>query len=190
MTDINLTIINNFLTHEQCQRIIKYASPHLTRSTLMSNKPGEYIEMSSRSSHGTFIHRTTDSFFEDISTKISAVTNMPSSHQESFQFLKYDVNQEYKPHFDYFIKEYSNALSRGGQRVKTAMIYLNTPTLGGETYFPYLHQLVHAEEGKLVVWSNATLTGEPIVESMHGGMPVLNGVKYALPIWIRQEPFI
>ena len=58
---------------------------------------------------------------------------------EGLQVLHYKPGAEYKPHYDYFDPVHpgsASILKRGGQRVGTLLMYLNTPKKGGGTIVP------------------------------------------------------
>ena len=79
-------------------------------------------------------------------------------------------------------------LKNGGQRVVTAIAYLNDVNKGGETSFPNVEKIVSPERGKIVVFhlcKKGTL--EPNPNSLHGGMPVVEGEKWAFNLWFRHE---
>ncbi|RRT59514.1 hypothetical protein BHE74_00017817, partial [Ensete ventricosum] len=83
--------------------------------------------------------------------------------------LKYETNQFYRPHHDYFSDTFN--LKRGGQRVATMLMYLSDDVEGGETYFPMV----------------SGLDGETDPNSLHGGCAVLGGEKWSATKWMRQK---
>ena len=77
----------------------------------------------------------------------------------------------------------------GGQRLLTALVYLNTPEEGGSTAFPRMKTEVKAENGKLLVFENVyknTVNKHHLSE--HAGMPVIKGEKYIFNLWFRECP--
>ena len=76
-----------------------------------------------------------------------------------------------------------------GQRVYTFFIYLNDVPEGGETNFPQLDLQFKPARGRAILWEN--LTKDKSIRhklSEHGGMPVKEGVKWAINVWIREKP--
>ncbi|KAH7672178.1 Procollagen-proline dioxygenase protein [Dioscorea alata] len=71
---------------------------------------------------------------EAIEKRIVVFPRVPAENGELIQVLRYEANQFYKPHHDYFYDTYN--LKRGGQRVATMLMYLSDDVEGGETYFP------------------------------------------------------
>ena len=111
---------------------------------------------------------------------------------ESIHVVKYSVGEEYKDHHDFFHpgeEYYEDEVNRGGQRLKTALVYLNDDFEGGETNFPNLNIKVDPKKGKLVLWDNIKDDGSLDYDSLHAGLPVKSGYKYIAVIWIRENEF-
>lgn len=53
---------------------------------------------------------------------------------ESIQVLRYNYNEKYESHFDYFYDEENK--QQGGHRMATVLMYLSDVEKGGETVFP------------------------------------------------------
>src|SRR3546814_14938852 len=72
------------------------------------------------------------------------------------QVLRYGPGAEYRPHYDWFDPERPGVgaiLARGGQRVASVVIYLNTPARGGATVFPAARFEVAQATGNAVFFS-------------------------------------
>ena len=81
-----------------------------------------------RTSSNCWIGHTQDSITLSTVKRISELVQIPSSHAEAFQVLHYSNSQEYQPHLDTFDTEdegYQSYLKNGGQRIVTALAYLN-----------------------------------------------------------------
>ncbi|MFN2350259.1 MAG: prolyl hydroxylase family protein, partial [Thioalkalivibrio sp.] len=86
---------------------------------------------------------------------------------------------EYKPHYDYFDPARPGghvALMRGGQRVASLVMYLNTPKHGGATTFPDVNFAVAPIKGNAVFFSYDR--PHPSTATLHGGAPVIEGAKW------------
>lgn len=104
--------------------------------------------------------------------------------------LRYAPGTEYKPHFDYFDPAQpgtASVLKRGGQRVGTIVVYLNTPEEGGATIFPEAGLSVLPVAGQAVFFSYAQPL--PSTRTLHGGAPVVRGEKWVATKWLRQGRF-
>jgi 2OG-Fe(II) oxygenase superfamily len=106
--------------------------------------------------------------------------------------FRYEPGQQYRAHNDFFDpKRYGDAfgLKDQGQRVATCITYLNTVPRGGGTRFPVINATVPALKGRSVMFRSVTESGQLDLASSHAGMPVLEGVKYAVVQWLREKPF-
>lgn len=104
---------------------------------------------------------------------------------EPIQMIRYHVRQRYRPHFDTLFSAWETFWR--GQRKVSLLIYLNEDFQGGETGFPALNVCVRAKTGWGVCWSNRhEPTGQIHPDSLHEGLPVTSGVKYALNVWVRE----
>ncbi|MBA0765451.1 hypothetical protein Gotri_014647, partial [Gossypium trilobum] len=68
-----------------------------------------------------------------IEKRISVFSQIPAEHGEQIQVLRYEKDQFYKPHHDYFSDPFNIKRS---QRIATMLMYLSDDVEGGETYFP------------------------------------------------------
>ena len=70
----------------------------------------------------------------------------------------------------------------------TALIYLNDVEDGGATSFPELDIAIKPKKGNVLVFHNTipeTTNIHP--KSLHAGMPVSNGEKWAANLWFREN---
>jgi prolyl 4-hydroxylase len=79
-------------------------------------------------------------------------------------------------------------VERGGQRVGTLVMYLNTPEGGGATTFPEVGLEVAPVRGNAVFFSYTR--AHPGTKTLHGGAPVLAGEKWVATKWLREREFI
>jgi prolyl 4-hydroxylase len=116
---------------------------------------------------------------------------LPLRNAESFQVIHYGPTQEYRAHFDAWehgTERGNRCMAKYGQRLVTCLVYLNTVEDGGATGFPKLGVEVRPEPGKLVIFHNChagTVTRHP--HSLHGGLPVIAGEKWAANLWFREN---
>ena len=78
-------------------------------------------------------------------------------------------------------------MAKGGQRMVTCLLYLNDVEEGGGTPFPNLDMEIRAKKGRMVLFHNChegSTVRHP--DSLHGGMPVLKGEKWACNLWFRE----
>lgn len=126
-------------------------------------------------------------------TRVSELAGINRRFGETVQGQRYEVGQQFKPHFDFFHageSYYEDAAARGGQRTWTAMLFLNEPDAGGHTDFPTAGASVAPETGTLLVWNNMRPDGRCNDAALHHGTPVLAGRKYVLTKWFRERPWV
>jgi len=187
--------VDDLLTGEECQAIIDRAGP-LMKDAGVSTMPGqtgfktgEYRGRTNRS-HWIEIEE-----FPTICQRIADIMDCNVDHFESMQVIHYGVGQEYKYHFDAYDREnkdrYKHFCSERGNRLKTALIYLNDVAEGGETGFNMLKPMgevvkVAPKKGRAVIFHNVNRDGSLNKCSRHAGLPVLRGEKWAFNLWLRE----
>ncbi|MEH3157559.1 MAG: 2OG-Fe(II) oxygenase [Sphingomonas taxi] len=124
--------------------------------------------------------------------RISLFLGVGPQFGEPIQGQRYAEGQEFKLHTDYFEPGHpdqrTNA-ARCGQRTWTAMIYLNAPQAGGETFFHYLDHDFVPQTGTMLCWNNVDAAGKPNPYTLHQGKPVIAGTKYIVTKWFREQPW-
>ncbi|MBB3192771.1 2OG-Fe(II) oxygenase [Roseateles terrae] len=186
-----VVVFGGLLTDEECDAIVTAAGARLARSeTVASQKEGSEVN-AARTSEGMFFERGESEVVARIEARIAALVNWPLRNGEGLQVLRYRTGAEYQPHYDYFDPRHASSkaiLQRGGQRVGTLVMYLNTPTRGGATVFPDVKLDVMAQKGNAVFFSYDR--PEPGTLTLHGGAPVMEGEKWVATKWLRQGEFV
>ncbi|KGI76659.1 2OG-Fe(II) oxygenase [Oleiagrimonas soli] len=182
-----IRILEHLLRDDECDELIELAKPRLDRSLTVSQDGGNQVD-EARTSSGMFFKPGETPLIERIDARIAALTGLPTDHGEALQVLHYLPGQKYEPHFDWFdsTKEgFRLVTHKGGQRVATIIMYLNTPTGGGGTHFPNVGVTVTARRGSALYFAYE----QDDKESLHAGLPVTEGEKWIATKWIREHPF-
>ncbi|MGP1628962.1 MAG: 2OG-Fe(II) oxygenase [Giesbergeria sp.] len=185
-----LVVFSQLLNAQECGKLIEAARPRLARSLTVQTQTGGEELNASRTSEGMFFERGETALVRTLEARIAALLHWPVDHGEGLQVLRYGPGAEYKPHYDYFDPHEAGTphmLSRGGQRVATLVMYLNTPDAGGATVFPQLGLSVSPQQGHAVFFSYDR--PHPGSRSLHGGAPVLAGEKWIATKWLRERKF-
>lgn len=183
-------VLGGFMSTQECQEMIALAQPRLARSETVVNATGGSEVNMARTSQGMFFARAENELCQRIEARIAALLSWPVERGEGLQILRYAPGAEYKPHYDYFDPSQPGTaavLRRGGQRVATLVMYLNTPPGGGGTVFPDVGLQVNAVAGNAVFFSYPL--PHPMTQTLHGGAPVLDGEKWVATKWLREQRF-
>ena len=180
--DPKIFIIDNFLSYEECDHFIKLTENKLTRAKVTGNN--NLIVTKGRTNRNCWVEHNFDDITSNVASRISKLVKLPIERAESFQLIHYDQGQHYGFHLDGFPIDNSdkshNYLNKGGQRMLTALVYLNTVEKGGGTKFSSQDLTVDAKKGRIVIFENVYKnSNEPHQKSYHSGMPVIKGEKYA-----------
>ena len=191
MQNPRLVVFGGLLSDDECDALVAEAGPRMARSETVVNETGGNEVNASRTSDGMFFGRCELPICQRLEERIAALLNWPLVNGEGLQVLHYRPGAEYKPHHDYFDPAQPGmaaVLRRGGQRVATVLVYLNTPQQGGGTVFPDVQLEVAPIKGNAVFFSYDR--PHPVTRSLHGGAPVLAGEKWVATKWLREGEFI
>jgi prolyl 4-hydroxylase len=184
-------VFGGLLTDAECDQVIALASPRMARSETVDNATGGSEVNAARTSRGMFFERGETGVIDRIERRVAALLGWPIQNGEGMQVLHYKPGAEYKPHYDYFDPVHPGSatiLQRGGQRVGTLVMYLNTPKKGGGTTFPDVGLEVAPIKGNAVFFSYDR--AHVSTKSLHGGAPVIEGEKWVATKWLREREFI
>ena len=185
-----VVVFGGLLSDDECSGLMALAAPRLARSETVDNATGGSEVNDARTSDGMFFERGEAPLITAIEQRIATLLRWPVENGEGLQILRYRPGAEYRPHHDYFDPEHpgtARILARGGQRVGTLVMYLNTPEGGGATTFPDVGLEVAPVRGNAVFFSYDR--AHPDTRTLHGGAPVTAGEKWVATKWLRQGVF-
>ena len=179
---------DDLLNHQECNRIIELAKPHLEKSTVLSDNKIHYARTSSQ----VFLKSTND-LLKKIDQIVSSYLNIPPSHFEELQVVNYKSTQKYDAHYDACNPSETICINDietfGSLRFATFIIYLNDNFTGGETEFPRHNFKATPKTGKAILFFNLNDDNtDQRVNSLHGGLPPTTGEKWMCNKWIRLKP--
>jgi prolyl 4-hydroxylase len=186
-----IIVLGGFLSDDECDKMVALAGPRMARSETVDNQTGGSEVNASRTSRGMFFERGETGVVDRVEKRIAALLGWPVQNGEGLQVLHYQPGAEYKPHYDYFDPVHpgsASILKRGGQRVGTLLMYLNTPKKGGGTIFPDVGFEVAPIKGNACFFSYDR--AHVNTKSLHGGSPVIEGEKWVATKWLREREFV
>ncbi|MFZ2032011.1 MAG: 2OG-Fe(II) oxygenase [Vitreimonas sp.] len=124
--------------------------------------------------------------------RIAGALDLSAEQLEPSNVLRYEVGQEYGPHYDVIRPEegqnFEAELRTIGQRCATVLVYLNEGYEGGETEFPRLRLRFKGKPGDALIFWNLSTDNALERDSLHAGLPVTRGEKWLLSQWVRERP--
>ncbi|CAK4646015.1 hypothetical protein AeMF1_009871 [Aphanomyces euteiches] len=204
--------IDEFLHDDEIDLILDLSMDHLAPSdvTHSDNDVGKPAT-EWRTSTTYFLPSHGHPKLEALDQRVADLVKVDESHQEHVQVLRYELNQKYDAHLDYFsIDQLTKSpdvvagLDHGYKnRMITVFWYMSDVAKGGHTVFPRAGGkpqprdftdcttglLSPPKKRKVIVFYSMLPSGRGDVYSLHGGCPVLEGIKYSGNKWIWNKPF-
>ena len=184
-------LFEEYLSAQECDHLVELARPHMRRAFVSGGEEG--VESDGRTGGVHWIPHNTTDITAGLSARIAGLLGIPLVNAESIQVINYGPGQEYKPHYDAWVpgtETGDRCLARGGQRMVTCLIYLSEVAEGGGTFFPRLDMEVMPRPGRMVLFHNCYEgTTERHPDSLHGGMPPTDGMKWACNFWFRESAY-
>ncbi len=183
-------VVDDFLTAEDCAAVVEIGGSGMSRAVVSGAKGG--VQSAGRTNSVHWVPHAADPRLAGIADRVAGLLGSARAHAENFQVIHYAPAQEYRAHFDAFdanTERGKRNLEKGGQRVTTTLCYLNAVEAGGGTEFPKLGITVEPKPGRLVIFNNCHEGSfERTPRSLHAGLPVVAGEKWAFNLWFRQHP--
>jgi hypothetical protein len=183
--------ISNFLPKPACDWIIARTRPRLDVARV--NNPmtgGASVEFNRSNTGAGFSVLDSDLILELANTRVAATINLSRQQQEPTNVLHYDPGQEFQPHFDFIDPaepHFTEQVRQQGQRLVTALIYLNDGFEGGETDFPRLNWRFKGAAGDALIFWNVAARGALEKASLHAGLAPTRGEKWIYSKWVRDR---
>ena len=182
--NLELYTLDDFLSQKECARLVALIDHHLHPSTL--SYPSD--DKAFRTSQSSYLCHLKSPVAVHIDEKICKTLGIRVEYSEGIQAQRYDVGQQFKPHWDYFTPDtdaYRRLAGVRGNRTWTFMVYLNEVLEGGATRFTKIDHAVTPKVGMAVLWNNLNADGSTNEFTMHCGEPVVRGHKIIITKWFR-----
>ncbi|MEN9669765.1 MAG: hypothetical protein RL018_42 [Pseudomonadota bacterium] len=191
ITAPDVVLLDNFMTHEECDAFCELSKSTLTKSTVVDDITGASVGHEHRTSMGTYFTLGQNDLVKKIEARIAEITGTPVPNGEGIQILNYAGGGEYRPHFDYFPDNSGGRVhtAKSGQRTITVIMYLNDVKAGGATVLPEINLSVYPKKGSALYFSYFNSKGQVDPATLHGGSPVIDGEKWIATKWIRERAY-
>ena len=176
---------------EECRFVIAMAILHLRRSQVFDPSTDASLRHEIRNSSDASF----DPLLEDFSLRLLQLRMAMAADCELVQgepliVLRYQPGERYLPHRDYLAPgALAGNRPEAGQRLRTVCVNLHPVEAGGETEFPLLGLKVPVHLGSAVVFDNLYPDGRLDADSLHAGLPVIQGEKWLATLWFRQHGY-
>lgn len=181
---VDIYTLDDFMSPNECAKLKALIGHHLRPSTLSHDPKDD----SFRTSQTADLCNLKSPVSIAIDAKICRTLGIRAEYSEGIQAQRYDVGQQFKPHWDFFIPDsdvYRRVCGVRGNRTWTFMVYLNDVEAGGATRFTRLDHAVQPKAGMALFWNNLNLDGSINEATMHCGEPVVRGHKVIITKWFR-----
>ncbi|RUO41585.1 2OG-Fe(II) oxygenase [Pseudidiomarina aestuarii] len=189
--DPRVQVVENFFNESEAKHIIQLAENGMERARVSDDKEGSISD--ARTNSLCWVKHDKSIITSNLADRVAKFIQMPVSHAESFQVIRYGPTQEYRAHFDAYdlsTERGQRCTARGGQRLVTVLGYLNDVEAGGSTAFPHLNINVVPKTGRLLIFDNVYKgTTDIHKQSLHAGTPVVKGIKWAFNLWFHIREF-
>jgi prolyl 4-hydroxylase len=182
-TDPDVLFIDNFLTDDECERLMAKARSHLAPSLVKNEGTGAVEQDLTRTSSDTNVPQRE---IPSIVSRIAALANCTLEQLEIVQILRYTKGQYFLPHTDGFQGPTTACGFQRSGRLVTIFCYLNDVPIGGESHFPLLNVSVSPRKGSAVVHFPSTTGFEEDLRTEHEGS-VADDEKWLLATWVWKD---
>lgn len=187
-TEPAVVMFRNAFSPEECEYVMAVAAMRLAPSTTFDPRTGKTRQDAYRTSlTATLGPVDLDLALVAVNRRIARLAGRPPENGEFLSVLYYAPGKEYHPHTDWLPE--GEDFERGGQRVTTALLYLNEDYEGGETHFLTPDIKVKGRPGDILVFHNVLPDGAPDTASRHAGLPVVGGAKWLGSKWFREKKY-
>ncbi|OZI11829.1 2OG-Fe(II) oxygenase [Bacillaceae bacterium SAS-127] len=177
------------VTPSECRQLIDLSRKKLQPATVMGKTNSKVSAI--RKSENTWFNHDSNEVVRQICERISATVDSPLNYAEKLQVARYTAGGKFNAHvdcFDPWTQMGRSHIEKHGQRLITALLYLNNVDSGGATLFPRLNISVTPSEGRLLVFENCTKgTNRSHLLSLHEGCLVNEGEKWIATLWFHEK---
>lgn len=193
--------IDDLLSDDECDMLLRAARPKLQRSETVSTDKGK-ASGKIRVSQTAWLSRREGKWMDNLFRRFADIFEVREEElwtsAESLQIVNYNSSNYYEHHHDWFQTERligGNSTEESANRLATILINLNDLEGGGHTHFPkaQMHQpeglYSRRRKGSAILFYSMWSDGNLDDWSRHGGLTVTKGEKWIANVWLH-DPFV
>ena len=181
-----IVMAEGFIPPAICDWIMRRARPALKKGKGYVVGPGKPVRRTN--SEVEYGFPELDLIQTAVRHRIADVTGMPPGALEPPSVFHYAPGEEFTAHHDYLNTEITvlaEEVSRTGQCVFTALVYLNDDFSAGETDFVDIGIKAKGKKGDAIFFRNVDENGVPDPRTRHAGRPPTQGNKWLFSQFVR-----
>lgn len=188
--------IDKFITNKEIEYIIGEAKNKLKKANVsfLDKDSSKYVNYTGRTNRSYWLEKDSNPITLRLCKRIAKEIDCDWKNFENFQVIHYGPGEEYKYHYDAYNKneteKYNKFCGERGNRLKTVLVYMNNVEEGGGTGFKNVGKggtVVDPIKRRMVVFNNVNKKNEIYERSLHAGLPVIKGEKWAFNLWLREK---
>ncbi|XP_050340282.1 prolyl 4-hydroxylase subunit alpha-2-like [Bactrocera neohumeralis] len=181
--DPSIAYYHESIFEKEIERILNATEDYVERSMVGDLENSTYSDV--RTSQNTWLDFKVHPFLNNIAQRLRDATGLSLESGEHLQVANYGIGGHYGAHYDFSEMLETDEYGGQGNRIATALFYINDVELGGATAFPYLRLTAPPVRGSMIVWYNLHKSLELDYRTKHGGCPVLVGSKWICNEWFH-----
>ena len=179
---------------EEAEAIVATAAPIMRRAGVTTDDGKSGRRSEGRTNDLAWLRHDENETVTRVVQRVADMIGLPAENAEKLQVIHYQEGQRYNRHADAYqplSDRGKRAMGFAGNRMVTALFYLSDVAKGGGTGFSNLKMEIEPRCGKLLVFHNCyegTCQVHP--DSVHAGLPVVEGDKWAANLWFHERSMI
>mmetsp|Transcript_49750 Transcript_49750/g.121456 ORF Transcript_49750/g.121456 Transcript_49750/m.121456 type:complete len:314 (-) Transcript_49750:45-986(-) len=185
-------ILHNLLTPTEAQHLKSLGLIKGMESALIiPYGQKDLVQSSTRTNTAAWLAFGQDAVVRRLEQALADVTETTPQHGENLQILHYADTQKFSEHHDYFDPDEDppENFEPGGNRIATALIYLENAEEGGETDFVKLGLKLKPSVGDALLFYDLLPDGRVDKRTVHAGTPPTKGEKWVATKWIHERKY-
>ncbi|KAH8383041.1 hypothetical protein KR009_006461 [Drosophila setifemur] len=179
----HVAYVHEAISDSEMELIIEHGLGQVERSRVGQSENATTSDI--RNSANTWLWFEHNPWLSKIKQRLEDITGLSTESAEPLQLVNYGIGGQYEPHFD-FVEDAQSVFGWKGNRLLTALFYINDVALGGATAFPFLRLAVPPVKGSLLIWNNLHRSLHKDFRTKHAGCPVLKGSKWICNEWFHE----